>query len=378
MSRTDLPIRVAVLSKPLDSWTSGSGHHLDELMRAVLDANDGSFDFTFAHYSKSDNPVYGRVRELIIPRNPLAASRVLARSKFDIIHYSPITIYTPLWGISAKKTATVHGIEETLFPEGYSLVQRLNGKLLQPAYMRRMDGIATVSQASRQYFIDHYRIQSERVFITTNGLDPAYRRLSREELAALALPVSDKRPFILHLSRYSTRKNPEGVIGGFARFIKSTGKDYILVCAGKGWDGEEAREIARREGISDRYFAPGFIDQPVAIGLLNVASAFLFPSFAEGFGMPNIEAMACGCPVVTSGVFAIPEVVADAAIVLRDERDADEIAQALATATGDGENKKALVERGLERAGDFKWEDSSRALLDYWKGLARAGKAGIA
>lgn len=103
MCRTEIPLRIAVMSKPLDNWTSGSGHHLDELMRHVLDLNDGSIEFTFVHYKKSDNPVYGHVREILIPRNPLRASAVLAREKFDLIHYSPLSIYAPIWGIKAKK-----------------------------------------------------------------------------------------------------------------------------------------------------------------------------------------------------------------------------------------------------------------------------------
>ncbi len=372
------------MSKPLDNWTSGSGHHLDELMRAVLDQNDGRFDFTFVHYAKSDNPAYSRVRELIIPRNPFAAGRVLDRERFDVVHYAPLSVFTPLWGVRAKKTATVHGIEETLFPSGYSLAQRLNGTVLQPAYMRLMDGVATVSETSRTYFIDHYGLKADRVFITTNGLDPAYRRLTDAELASVAdlnaFAPADKK-FILHLSRYSERKNPRGVIEGFAAFAKTaSGKDFSLVCAGKGWDGDEAKEIARNAGVIDRYDAPGFIAQETAIGLLNRASAFLFPSFAEGFGMPNLEAMACGCPVVTSGVFAIPEVVADAAIVLRDPRDTAEIGEALCSAVGaamvvaqGGGQKKTLVERGLERARQFTWAESARAILSYWEKLTKSG-----
>ncbi len=368
MRGTDKPFRVAVMSKQLDNWTSGSGHHLNELMRHVLDLNDGSFDFTFVHYRKSENSIYSRVREILVPRNPIAASGILAREGFDLIHYTPLSFYAPIWGIKAKKTATVHGIEEVLYPEGYTLIQRTHEMILQPAYMRRMDGIATVSQASKRYFTERYRVRPERVFITTNGIGAAYRRMSESELAGIELPVPEK-PYILHISRYSMRKNPVTIINGFARFIERTGLDFNMVCAGKGWDCDEARNLASKAGIAGRYVAPGFITEEEAVGLLNRASAFVFPSFAEGFGMPNIEAMACGCPVITSDIFAIPEIVGDAAHIIRKVDDPDEMGEAIGRVVTDGAYRDLLVARGYERIKRYNWDDSARAILAYWKGL---------
>lgn len=370
MIRTEKPIKVGVMSKPIDSWKSGSGHHLDELLRYVLKLAGGSFDFTFIHYAPSDNPLYSMVRELIVPRNPFRASRILAKENFDIIHYSPLSIFAPIWGIRAKKTATVHGIEQVLYPEGYTWIHRFHDNVIQPAYMRRMDGIATVSRTGIEYFAAHYRIPPEKMFVTTNGFSDAYRALSADELSALSLPLPEG-PYVLHISNFSMRKNPVAVMEGFAKFSASeAGRGYSLVCAGKGWNGEAARSYADAAGIADRYVAPGFISESVAVGLLNRAAAFVFPSFAEGFGMPNVEAMSCGCPVITSGIFAIPEIVGDAAVIISDPKASDEIASALARIASDDAYKKSLVERGFAQSRKYRWEDSARAILSYWKGLA--------
>jgi len=373
MKSTEKRIRVGVFTKPLDSWTSGSGHHLDELMRHVLDladAEDLPFDFTFIHYKKSGNPLYQRVRELLIPRNPLAASFMLCKEKFDILHYSPLTVFAPVWGLQAKKIATVHGVEEALYPEGYTFAQRFHESRILPVYMRMMDRIATVSETSKNYFVDHYRVDAEKIFITTNGLSPVYRILTPEEKA---LPDGSgiNRPFALHISRYSMRKNPVAIIEGFARFVRESGLDRQLVCAGKGWDGEEVRALAEKAGIADRLVTPGFVTDDYAVTLLNNAEVFLFPSFAEGFGMPNIEAMACGCPVVTSNIFAIPEVVGDAACMIDRPDDAEGLASAMLKIATDPEFKKALVERGLLRVGKFEWNDSARALVKAYGEMAR-------
>jgi glycosyltransferase involved in cell wall biosynthesis len=361
-------IRVAVMTKQLDNWVSGSGHHLDELMKHVLRLSGGDMEFTFVHYKKSENPIYREVNELIVPRSPFAASRIIRRKRFDIVHYSNLSVFAPLWGVEAKKTATVHGIEEILFPRGYSLVHRLHETRYRPLLMRLMDGIATVSERGKRYLAARYRIPAEKIFVTFNAVSPAYRVLPPEERRPV-LPAALGKNYILHISRYSERKNPRTIMKGFARFIRETGKDYFLVCAGKGWDGKEARRIAEGEGILDRYHAPGFISEDDAVELLNGAGVFLFPSFAEGAGMPNLEAMACGCPVITSNVFAIPEITGGAALLLSRPVAAGELAEGIRRILEDEPFRRDLVSRGFERAKAYSWDESARTLIRYWRGL---------
>ena len=371
MESPERKIKIGVFSKPLDHWTSGSGHHLDEMMRHALDINDDAgrpFEFTFIHYKQSDNPIYSRVSEIIIPRNPIRASLKLRRYHFDILHYSPLSVFAPMFALGAKKIATIHGAEEAVYPEGYSLVARLHERYAMPLLARRLDAIATVSETSKAYYVSRYRVRPERVFITVNGLSPDMRVLDHKKLTEPDM-LGVTRPYIFHISRYSARKNPLGVLEGFARFsARNTG--YALVCAGKGWDSEEVSAIAYRLGIAESLVTPGFIDERAEVELMNGAVAFLFPSFAEGFGMPNVEAMACGCPVITSSVFAIPEVVGDAAILLRDARDHDECARALELVARDSAFRNELVKKGLERAKRYDWANSARILMDAYRKLA--------
>ncbi|ULQ60051.1 glycosyltransferase family 4 protein [Brucepastera parasyntrophica] len=366
-------IKIGVFSKPLDNWMSGSGHHLDEMMRHILDLNDSEgnpFEFTFIHYKKSENPVYSRVKELLIPRNPLAASSVIRKLGFSILHYSPLSIYAPMFRIKAKKIATIHGAEEVIYPQGYSLIARLHEKWVMPILARRLDRIATVSETSKNYYVSVYKVPDEKIFLTVNGVSPEYHVLDK---AALKVPekLGITNPYIFHISRYSMRKNPEGILGGFSVFSEKH-PEFRLVCAGKGWDGEEVRGFAREFHIEDKLITPGFVSETDCAELLNGASAFLFPSFAEGFGMPNVEAMACGCPVVTSSVFAIPEVVGDAAVLLKDERNAEECGAALEHIVTDKAFAAELVRRGLERVKRYDWNRSAAALMKVYHELAEA------
>lgn len=367
--------RIGVFTKPLDNWISGSGHHLNEMLSHALDLNDRNprFDFTFIHYEKSENPIYRRARELIIPRTPLFAAAVLRRYRFDVLHHGPLTIFSPIFFSGGKKRmATIHGAEQLITPELYGPITMAHEEHLVPFYARRMDAIVTVSQTSKAFFAERFRVRPERVTVCYNGLSPAYKRLEAAEIRAPSrLGLSGD--YILHLSRFSERKNPWTMLAAFARLRErdARSRSFSLVCAGKGWDSAEVRARAEALGFGDAFFAPGFVDQRTGVELMNGARAFLFPSLAEGFGMPNIEAMACSCPVVTSRIFAIPEIVGDAAVVLDDPKDTEAMAEALARVCFDQELRGRLVQAGQARLPLFTWEESAAKLMAVYEELTR-------
>ena len=109
---------------------------------------------------------------------------------------------------------------------------------------------------------------------------------------------------------------------------------------------------------------------------MNLAEAFVFPSFYEGFGMPNLEAMACGCPVVTSQAFAIPEVVGDAALTIADSPDTAALTDAIRRIRSDAELRARLVDRGRARAREFSWEESVQTILDAYRRLVEEAAGG--
>jgi glycosyltransferase involved in cell wall biosynthesis len=361
--------RIAVFTKPLDNWKSGSGHHLQEMMNAVLDLAGDRFDFTFVHYKPSENPIYGRgIRELIVPRNPLRSAAALRRERFDLVHYAPLTIFSPIWGISAKKVATIHGAEQLLVPQFYSKIDLAHEHLIAPTYMRRMDGIVTVSNTSASFFVDRYRVRPERIVVCYNGLGPAYRVMPEAEIAA-PRRYGIEGPFVFHVSRFSGRKNPWTLLEAFARLVSERGASQKLVCAGGGWNEPEVLERVRELGIADRFVAPGFVPEGDIVELMNAADAFIFPSLAEGFGMPNVEAMACGCPVVTTSGFAMREIVGDAALVVEDPLDSAALAEALHGVLSDERLRASLVERGFARLHLFSWEDAARKQIALYERL---------
>ncbi len=360
--------RIAVFTKQLDNWNSGSGHHLNEILNAALDLNNGRFEFTFIHYRPSDNMIYKRTRELVIPRNPIGASAVLRRERFDVVHYAPLTIYAPIWGVPGRKVATIHGAEQLLVPQHYGKVELAHEYLIVPIYARHMDRIVTVSETSARFFVERFGVDPAHIAICTNGLAPAYRVMPPDEVTA-PQRYGISRPYILHVSRFSERKNPWVLLDAFARLVEEHEAPYSLVCAGGGWDDEPVMERARALGIAERYVAPGFVPDHDVAELMNAASAFVFPSLAEGFGMPNIEAMACGCPIVTTPGFAIREVVGDAAMIVEDPHNAVALSKALHAVITDNDLRSRLVQRGFARIPRFSWKKSADRLLSVYEEL---------
>tara|TARA_B100000614_G_scaffold193613_2_gene174779 strand:- start:9 stop:1214 length:1206 start_codon:yes stop_codon:yes gene_type:complete len=385
--------RIAIITRSIDrSRNSGSGHHLHEMVRHLIpQASD--LDIHLAHYQDSDDPIYDLAPEIRLPANPLRAAAVLNRHEVDVVHFSPLTIVSPINGLRARTVATIHSAEPMLLPEAYSWIKRVHSRYLIPRYARRLDTLVTVSETSRDWFAEHYGVPRDRIVVTYNACSPAYRQLSETERSpATALDPRITGPFVFHVSRFSERKNPWTMLSAFAELVSpgrgrgdttdpaggagttagtpGLPRDLQLVLAGKGWDDPSVWQRARELGIADRMVTPGFVDEETVVGFLNRAEVFWFPSLSEGFGMPNVEAMTCGCPVITSAVFAIPEVVGEAAIVLEDPRDHRALADATASVLSDGTLRQRLVRDGLEWSRRYDWNESARTLANVYRRLA--------
>jgi len=172
----------------------------------------------------------------------------------------------------------------------------------------------------------------------------------------------------IHLSRFSWRKNPDILLKAFAG-VKDRA-DCQLVIGGRGWRNEHVKKIIDSLGIEDRTVFTGYLSKPDVIRFLNTASAFVFPSLYEGFGMPNLEAMACGCPVISSNISAVPEIVGDAGLLVDDPEDDRMLARKMITLSEDKSLQEQLRKKGLERASLFSWHESAKIVWDTYAGLA--------
>jgi glycosyltransferase involved in cell wall biosynthesis len=302
----------------------------------------------------------------------LAFSRAMARSGCDLVYFPASYSFVPVWGVK-RVVVTLHDTlaiahPELVFPGGKG---RLAWKAKEHAAVAWSDRIVTISEASRRDLIDWFRLPEDRVRVVTCGPEAAFRpMMGREgEDVLRRYGVDPDRRYWLYVGGLSPHKNIPRLIEAFARL----GPDERLVLVGDFGDVfhthvPELRGAVERLGLSERVWFTGFVPDGDLAYLYTRAHALLLPSLMEGFGLPAVEAMACGTPVVASTAGSLPEVVGDAGI-LCDPTDVGAIAGAMRTLRDDPALRAHLAGVALRRATLFTWGAAARALLEVFEGL---------
>lgn len=238
--------------------------------------------------------------------------------------------------------------------------------------LRQSDHIATVSAASRDSILSLYPELASRISVTLSGVSPRFRPMRVEPSALEALGIAAGRRFILTVGQYAPYKNHEGAIEAFAQAFADESEVDLVLVQRQGHGRQRLLELASRLGIAERIKLVGSVGGDDLIQLYSAACALLHPSFCEGFGNPVAEAMACGCPVITSNISAMPE-VSGAAARLVPPHDHAAIAAALREVVHDAELAARMRGAGLARAAELDWRDFARANVGlYRKVLAGA------
>lgn len=358
--------KVGIFTRPIDQKTSGSGFHLKHLVNCILELNN-KFNIVLIHYRKSQDEIYNKTDELIIPKNPISAHFKLRKENFDILHYAPVTILSPIWLKNPKKVATIHGggAAQYYFPNHYSRWQVLHAKLIKPLYIRKLDFIFTGAKASKYFFSYYYRVNEEKIFFTYSAAESKFK-VDKNKFNEIRTKFGIDMPFLFHISKFSERKNPWTILRAF-KILKEKKINLKFVIAGKGWENKKVIDFIKQNNLLKDVIFTGFITQEEVIKLMNSALIFVFPSFFEGFGMPNLEAMACGCPVITSRGFAISEVVGNAALILSNPKDSMELADKIILLIKDKSLREEIIERGLMRVKLYSWTKSAQVILDTYE-----------
>ncbi|MBI1404415.1 MAG: glycosyltransferase [Porphyrobacter sp.] len=281
-------------------------------------------------------------------------------------------------GLAMPAITTVHDVmwlthPRWCNPRPWGLVERrFYGHGIRRA-LARSAMIATVSEASRAEILRIVPAAADRMVVTRSGVSEDFRPAARNAAALARLGIRDGRRYVLVVGQGAPYKNHEGALRAFAlAFAGEADIDLVLVRR-RGDTGPALQKLAGTLGIAGRvHFLPA-VERAELVQLYSQATALLHPSFLEGFGNPLAEAMACGCPVVTSNVSAMPEVTAGAAL-LADPQDPGAIAAALKRVADDPVLAAELRDKGLKRAAELDWRAFAEANLAlYARVLADAG-----
>jgi glycosyltransferase involved in cell wall biosynthesis len=289
---------------------------------------------------------------------------VARRHGLDLIFNPKFTV--PFLG-RQKKIFVLHGSEWFVIPEHFRLYDQWYFKNFVPLYCREAAAFIAVSHAVKRDVVEHTGVAAAKVVPIHNGFDPLLFRPVRDAARLLEVAAKYRLPekFILWVGQIESRKNVARLLRAFAQ-IKD-GIPHALVIAGEQrWSTRTELQVIAELGIADRVLFPGWIEHGDLPAVYCLADHFSFPSLYEGFGIPLIEAMACGCPIVTASTCAPPEVTAGAAVLV-DPLSVEDIARGMRRVIEDADMRATLIARGLERAADFGWErcaDQVLALFD--------------
>ena len=295
--------------------------------------------------------------------------RALARTGPDICHFT--NAVAPLHP-RGPFVLTVHDVSALLHPEHHPLGRRGVWRTVVPALAARADAVITGSHAARADLLRVLPVAPERVHVVPGAPPPGLARVSDEAaLAAVRARYGLPSEFVLHVGTLEPRKNLRRLVRAMGR-VRRLGYPHALVLVGpRGWRLRSLSDEIERAGLSGAVTLCGYVPDDDLAAILSLASTLAYPSLYEGFGLPPLEAMACGTPVVAGDRGAVPEVCGHAALLV-DPTDEAALAEALATVLSDEGLRRELARRGLERAGDFSWAHSAEQTLAVYAAVLGA------
>jgi glycosyltransferase involved in cell wall biosynthesis len=375
-------MRIAIDYTAAIRQKAGIGNYVRKLVDAMLE-QDSSNQYTLLTsgrptrerpFPTAEN-VHGR--SIFIPdrylniiwyrwRLPLYANYF--SGQVDLYHGPDFAL--PPIGKKLRKVVTVHDLAFLDHPEYAvpSLANYLNKVV--PEAVAAADVVCTVSQEVNRTLIAHFQTPREKLVVIPNGVSTHFRRITDPVLlGATRHKFGLKQPLVLGVGTLEPRKNHVGLIKAFYQAQKKKGGPAMLALAGgKGWLYEETQQLVEQLKLEKKVLFLGRVSDLELVALYSLADVFAFPSFVEGFGVPPIEAMACGAPVIVSNTSSLPEIVGDAALLI-DPHNTGELSAAITRVLQDKALQEELRQKGYERVKQYTWPVSARKMLSVYQQL---------
>ena len=355
---------------------SGIDRYLRGLLSALPDALPGDALTVFAdadaidpegRFSVHSAPSYTGSRALRIAWEQAGLPRAIKQDKLDLFHGAAFALPSrlPVPGI-----VTVHDLAFWRWPEQ---VPKRRGVYLARAVVaatKKADRVIAVSEATKADVVQLLHVDPERIDVTPLGVDARFRRPSGEEIVEFRQRNDLTHPYILAAGTREPRKNLPELVRAFASIADSIPHDLVHAGAA-GWLTSELDDAVAEANLGDRLRFVDYVPHAELPFWYSAASCFVMPSLYEGFGLPLLEAMACGTPSIATNRSSLPEVAGDAAFLC--EPTAASLAEALGTVLHDGELQQALHEAGPNRAAEFTWQRTAElTAASYRKALGHA------
>jgi glycosyltransferase involved in cell wall biosynthesis len=378
-------MRFSVDAHAIGQHLTGNETYIRNLLNC-FEVLDRDSDFvTYISRPEAIADVPGRFQKKRVSVNPFVRlgydlPRRVAEDRPSLLHVQ----YTAPITCSAPIVVSVHDVSFLEHPEYFTFFRALQLRLTVRRTVRKASCVLTPSQFSKRSILDAYQLADDKVVVLPNGVSSVFHPVAREAAQRslrTSLLASTAVPFILTVGDLQPRKNHVGLIRAFEDLVRSHPQlRHHLVIVGKEetWYAPTVRAAAKKSQVADRIHFTGFVDDEELRRMYGACDLFVYPSFYEGFGLPILEAMACGRAVACSNTSAMPE-VADSAALLFDPADQRDLVFAMRDLLLNPELRQRMERLGMQRASTFSWSRSAAKTLDvYYAVASEASKTGQA
>lgn len=313
------------------------------------------------------------------PQDMYRMAKAVSKEDLDILFYPSIYTFFPTTS-KAKKVVAIHDVIPEMYPDLIfpTFRSKLFWKIKSEVAIHQADSILTVSNYSKGGIIDYLGIESRKIFVTVEAADSRFKKISRDEEFRKALmrnSLSAEDQYFLYVGGIGPHKNIPTLIEGFRLFRNRNGTDNMkLVIVGDFendafWMDDRIQRQAYLGATKDRILFTGHVPDDDLPFLYSGALALIIPSFSEGFGLPALEAMACGTTVISSETTSLPEIVGDAGLFFNPHKP-DQLAGCMEKICYAPQLRETLQNKGFKRAREFSWNAAAKIVLNAFKKLA--------
>lgn len=363
-------------SRSFGPQRTGTEHYATEITRRIL--TSGRYDCRLYFREAPSEAPPGEAELRILPARRLWTHRRLAA---ELRRRPPDLLFVPAHvlpiGCRVPAVVTVHDLGYEFFPESHPASRLAYLRWSTRRHARLAAGILVDAGPTREALVARYGADPARIDVVHLAADADFAPAAPEAIAALRqqLDLPESARYLLHVGTIQPRKNLERLLRAFAQLLEFEPELRLILAGASGWgaEAEGLRAQAGELGLGDRLLLPGYLPRDQLPALYSGAEAFVLPSLYEGFGLPLVEAMACGTAVACSDGSCLPEVAGDAALYF-DPLDEMGMAELLQRLLVDEPLRRKLEAAGLARAAEFSWD---RAAEETMRVLDRVGRAGM-
>jgi glycosyltransferase involved in cell wall biosynthesis len=367
---------------------AGIGRYTRELVRALAELDRDNDYVLFAaaggqrladkgwpsNFQMRSVPLSDRALAILWYRLQLPLWVELVTGPVDIFHspdfvLPPVRRARPEHGRRTKTLVTVHDLSFIRYPQCADANLRAYLNKVVPRSVHRADLVLADSQNTKDDLVELMDLEHNRIEVIYPGIEERFRSIEDQALLEEVRKRYNLPPrFILGLGTLQPRKNFTHLIQAYSLLVTRYPLLHLVIAGGKGWLYEEIFATVEQLDLAEKVVFPGFVADQDLPALYNLADLFVFPSLYEGFGLPPLEALACGTPVVTSNASSLPEVVGEAGLMVG-ATDVEALAETMKRVLEDNALREGMIAKGVEQARKFTWQKAAAKLLNLYETL---------